>query len=602
MLVSKVEFVNGKPFVSVNGKLHPSVAYTSYFDECADYSAFIKHGYKMFFVNVSFTDLPINNVTGFSPFRTGVFETDVPDYTAFDNLAAEIVSLCPDALIFPRIHLSMPRKWVAAHPKETVRTINGGNRESMYSDAFRRDGTALLSQLVSHIRSSSYAGSIAGWQLCGGTTQEWMHHDLCGSFSEMGMEKFKMWCVEKCGSEPEKIPEKADFAADTLHPDVQKYYRFCSEMTADTVAFFARQLKKMIHNEQIVGVFYGYTAFVSDPLCGLHALGDIIDCPHIDFFSSPCCYDNNRNPGVDWGDMLPVDSLKLHKKLYFVECDIRTHLTRRMQLSRPGEYSDEYYNTHNPDASKTVWCGPETAELSLSALRKTFAHQITKASGLWWFDMWGGWYRDDRLMADLVRMKTVYEQTVNRNTEDFPAPETAFFVDEKAYANYPRGHRFAHSVTGLRVALGNTGIPFDMYSVEDAPEVLHKYKAAVFSAPLPSAAGEKALALCRKMSIPVICPDAHKHLYSTEELRAFLVGAGVHCYNADNNVVYCANGFLGIHTIREGEQIICLPQPCKVTPLFGTQLAECVTDRITLTLPKHATAVFRLLRQLEDTL
>ncbi len=597
MLKSEVAFSGGRPFIRIDGNLYPPVAYTTYFDECGDWSAFIENGYRMFFVNVSFNDLPINNVTGFTPFRVGVFETDVPDYSAFDAMVQSIVEKCPDAFIFPRIHVSMPRAWVLANERETVKTANGGNRESMYSDRFRHDAVQLLSQLVSHIRNAPYAHRIAGYQLCGGTTQEWMHHDLCGSFSALGMEKFRVWALEKYGKETAVIPEKKDFTAEPLLPDVQKYYLFCNEMNARTVAFFAQQLKKMIHCEQIVGVFYGYMNFVNDPLYGLHALGTLIDDPAVDFFSSPCAYDANRNLGADWGDMLPTDSLKLHKKLCFTECDIRTHLTQRMQCARPGEYGDEYYNTLNPDGSKTVWCGPDTVDLSLSAIRKAFARQITKASGLWWFDMWGGWYRDARIMEELQRMKDVYARSAEASPDGLPAAEVAFFADEKAYANFQRGHAFAHTVSGIRVALGNTGIPFDLYMVEDAPRVLHRYRAAVFCAPVPSQAGFDAMHFCRQNNIPFVCPDAQKFVFSTAELRDLLVQAGVHCYNAEGCVVYCDNGFLAVHTVSDGRTVLRLPQKYTVTPLFGTQMMQSETDTLTLHLPKHATAVFRLSQQ-----
>ena len=74
MLRSCIKFKNNKPYVSVDGELYAPLAYTTYFEECGEFSDFIKKGYKMFFVNVSFTDLPINNSTAFSPFLTGVFE------------------------------------------------------------------------------------------------------------------------------------------------------------------------------------------------------------------------------------------------------------------------------------------------------------------------------------------------------------------------------------------------------------------------------------------------------------------------------------------------------------------------------------------------
>ena len=153
MLKSHIEFKNGKPFISVNGELHSPIAYTTYFEECGEFTDFIERGYKIFFINVSFTDLPINNSSGFSPFRTGVFENEKSDYSEFDGIVRGIISECPDALIFPRINIAMPRKWIEENTDETITTANGGNRESFYSEAFLRDGAELLKTLVSHIRS-----------------------------------------------------------------------------------------------------------------------------------------------------------------------------------------------------------------------------------------------------------------------------------------------------------------------------------------------------------------------------------------------------------------------------------------------------------------
>ena len=60
MLKSYIEYKNGNPFINIDGKLHSPLAYTTYFEECGEFYDFIKAGYRMFFVNVSFTDLPIN--------------------------------------------------------------------------------------------------------------------------------------------------------------------------------------------------------------------------------------------------------------------------------------------------------------------------------------------------------------------------------------------------------------------------------------------------------------------------------------------------------------------------------------------------------------
>ncbi len=594
-MISHIEFKNGKPLISVNGELYSPLAYTTYFDECGEYCDFTDSGYRMFFVNVSFTDLPINNFTGFTPFRTGVFEGDEPDYSEFDGIVRRILSECPDAFIFPRINISMPRKWVAENPDETVETMNGGKRESFCSDAFWRDGAEFLKALVSHIRSADYSDRIIGYQLCGGTTQEWMHHDLFGSFSHIGLEKFRKWMLDKYGIENAPIPERKDFDSGRKTEPTSRYGEFCCEMAAKTAQHFAKVLKEYINHEQIVGVFYGYSAFVGDYLFGLHGLHHIIDSPYIDFFSSPCCYDDNRKLGVDWGDMIPVDSVKAHGKLCFIECDIRTHLTKRMQDSRPNEYPDDIYLLTDSEGNKTVWHGPDTPELSIGALRKAFAHQLTKGSGIWWFDMWGGWYHDEKIMAEIRQMKIIAEASMKKNTADYPCSQTVLFIDERAYTNIPRGNPLCNSVNRTRVAMGNTGIPFDICMVEDAPRVLNKYRAAIFTAPIPSESGKAAVELCKALNVSYIQANEEKPFYSTDELRDFLVSSEVHCYNSKDCVVYVGGGYLGIHTGSGCEISINLPKKYRVKPLLGATVPECKTDKITLSMKKYDTAFFELL-------
>ena len=591
---SQIEFKNGTPYINIDGVLHSPLAYTTYFEECGEFSDFIKAGYRMFFVNISFTDLPINNVSGFSPFLTGVFENENPDYDEFDTVVRKIISECPDALIFPRINIAMPRKWIAENPSECVETPSG-MRESLCSEKFLNDGSELLKELVSHIRRADYSASVAGYQLCGGTTQEWMHHDMAGSFSKKSVIMFREWMKEKYNIND--VPEftKDDLFRAGYNETVSRYGEFCCEMAANAVRYFCKVLKDYINNEQVAGVFYGYNAFVNDPLLGLHGLRHIIDSPYIDFFSSPCCYDDNRKLGLDWGDMLPVGTVKNHGKLYFVECDIRTHLTKRMQDSRPGRYPENILLLTDADGNKTVWSGPETKELSVSALRKAFAHQLTKGSGIWWFDMWGGWYHDKEIMTEMKKMKDIADLSQTKSDADFPKAETVVFIDEKAYFNNPKGTHLCNSVNNIRVAMGNTGIPFDLCMTEDAESVLHKYKFAVFTAVLPSESGKAALEMCRQMNIPFIQPDSEKTYIPTAELRGFLVSEGIHCYNTGGNVVYCGGGYVGIHSVNDGIVNITLPEKYKVRQVLGTGFTECKTELISLDMKKHDTVLFELL-------
>ena len=143
--------------------------------------------------------------------------------------------------------------------------------------------------------------------------------------------------------------------------------------------------------------------------------------------------------------------------------------------------------------------------------------------------------------------------------------------------------------------MGNTGIPFDLCMTEDAEKVIDKYKAAIFTAPLPSESGKKAMALCEKMNIPYFFPEGDKIYVSTTELREFLMSKGLHCYNTANNVIYCGGGYIGIHTADAGKVEIRLPEKYRVKALFNTSFKEQDTDVISLDMKKHDTALFELM-------
>ena len=153
MLKSCIKTENGKPRLYINGELTTATAYTAYFVERACYGDFVNAGYRIFFVNVSFTTLPINSTTGFSPFLTGVFDVpDNPDYSEFEREVQKILQLCPDAVIIPRIYISMPKWWVDTHLSECVLSKKGGYREMLFSTSFRQDGAKLMEEFIYHVR------------------------------------------------------------------------------------------------------------------------------------------------------------------------------------------------------------------------------------------------------------------------------------------------------------------------------------------------------------------------------------------------------------------------------------------------------------------
>ncbi|MBO7305034.1 MAG: hypothetical protein J6V09_07425 [Clostridia bacterium] len=598
MLKSFIKTKNGKPTLFIEDKPVAAMAYTTYFTERSCCEDFIKAGYRIFFVNASFTALPINSVaTGFTPFRIGIFEDPVnPDYSEFEPEVRKILKACPDAIIFPRLYVSMPSSWVSAHIDECVPTNKGGYRESLFSEAFRRDGEELIVRFINHIKESDYASRIGGWQICGGQTQEWFHHDYMGSLSESALLPFGKWVKEKFGDTEVKLPKKEDFAFDGIgikhNENARRYAMFCNEKVAETIDFFGKVIKRETDGTQIVGAFYGYSYENNNTvLFGTHGLRCLLDSDSIDFLSSPNAYIEARRFGIDWSDMMPVDSVTAHGKLPFIECDIRTYLTCAIQEARPGEYPDDIYRT---EGGGSVWVGPPTRELSVLALRKSFAHQLTKRAAIWWFDMWGGWYDDPLLMEELKRLKELYDGDLQKKNTEYPRAEVAFFADERGYSNMLCGAPQLSGIPKSRTAMGCTGAPYDTVTVEDAERLLPNYKAAVFPFPLPSEAGKAAISLCKRLNIPYICADWEHYLLSVSEIKEFLKRSGVHFYSEENDIICLGGGYIALHSDRGGKKTLHLPKSCRASAVFGAEESIYTADAIEFELEENGTALFTI--------
>ena len=595
---SCIKIKNGNPTLYVDGAPVPAIAYTTYFQERNRYEDFINAGYRIFFVNVSLTNKPFNSArTGFTSFNVGAFEDpDNPDYSELETYVYQILEKCPDAMIVPRIYVGMPSWWCDAHPEETVLTPKGGNKEMLFSEGYRRDGAELLARMVRHIRKAPYAPSVMGWQICGGQTQEWFHPDHFGSLCPAAEKYFRAWVKEKYGEDNAVLPTREELKGDGVKvvcedENAKRYYEFCNDGVAKTMNHFAKRLKEETNFEQVVGTFYGYCMDFVCPLSGSQGLRFLLDSPYFDYFCAPSSYKKTRRLGIDWKDQFPVDAIKHHGKLPFVECDIRTYLTTSIQDARPGRYPEDIYAQKSTEGAPTLWEGPPTPELSREALRKSFCHQIARGSAIWWFDMWGGWYNDPLLMADLENMKKIY-------TENCPfkpsvlSSEVVFFADERAYEHFHAGIPESGSFARSHIEMGRIGAPYDVQMVEDACDVLPKYKAAIFASPLPSEAGKKAVELCRRLNIPFLQADLEHCVLKYDEIRAFLERAGVHTYVEGKDVIYAGNGYVGIHAATEGEKTIKLPSRFKGTPVFGSDLSACTTDCITLHLEQYETALF----------
>ena len=546
---SCVSDVGGLPTLFVNGEPVPAAAYMTYLEERNDYAAFAEAGYRLFSVPVLFSGRWINAGIDCKPFHDGIFDRkDDPDYSSLDESVRRVLSVCPDAYVFPRLNLSMPLWWIRENPTQTDGT---GRRESLFSLLYRNNITQMLLAVIRHISESDYAPRIIGYQLAGGNTEEWFHFDLNGGYCKNTENAFQDYLRQNAldgdiSGQPDLslLQSEGPYHEDDL---LALYLEFANRSVAELICSLCGAVKKETKGRLVIGTFYGYSLEVSSPLWGTHALKTILGCKNVDFLCSPNSYIGTRDVNLDWTEMYPADSVRLHGKLCMQECDVRTHLTKPLCEAAP-EYDPENRYT------APIWQGLADRSQSLNMIRKSFGRQLVKGNGFWWFDMWGGWYHDPALLTELNHLRKIYTDSLTKKDRKSLA-ELAVFVDESAY-RYMTDCALRSAAFVQRGPLGHFGAPYDAYDVSDFPSVFQKYKAVLFLSACKTGYMRRALRLCAAYDVPYLSITESKTWYTAQELRDFCDKTGVHIYSRTNDLLYVNKNYLVLHASEAGEKAI----------------------------------------------
>ena len=531
---SCVKMLGGVPTLFVNDQPIAQTAYITYLTYNNDYASFAKCGYKLFSMPVYFATRTMSERSQMPPFSAGIFE-DAEDYfDHFDEEIKQILDVCPDAMIFPRVNVNPPIRWDEKNPDEledVPLSEIARKRPCFSSDRWAEEVKRMLTRYIRHIQSASYSANIIGYQIAGGSTDEWFPFDGKGSVGIRSREKYRQYLAESGAEDNE--PE---------------YYRFLERMLARRICEFAHHAKQLTEGKQMIGSFYGYTCECPSRNSLHHALKMVLDCEDIDFLCSPVAYDFARAPGRDHPPHVPVESLKLHGKLYFAENDTRTH------LSRP------FNNT--PHFMRPVWFGPDR-ETSREIMRMHFASTVTHGHASWWFDMWGGWYKDDVYMDTARRALAIAGESLSRNRAS--VSELAVFIDEDAFSYIGSEGFEPDPSVGVRVcketrpALGTSGVPYDLYIASDYEQAKDKYKAVVVLQPYPTALSARITEDAAARGIPCLVIDKHNCGITAAELRSFCEQAGLHLYMHEDAAVFANESYVYFHTAKEGAFHLYLP-------------------------------------------
>ncbi len=530
--VAEVKNKNSGQILYVNGKAVSRLSYMVYYTEKACFDDFAKAGYNLFSIPVFFGTNTISEATHIPPISKGIFDTDTPDYSEFDKNVKAITDVCPDAYILPRVNVSPSREWEILHPDE----LNDTGREPFMecrrfcfaSDIWADEVKRTLKLFNQHIENMPYAKNIIGYHLATGQTEEWMAFDVKGSRGKRSHEKF-----EKSGLEKNEV----------------NYYRFLSDIIADRICEFSKYIKELTDGRLLTGAFYGYTFELLKRGKGHYSLNRVLDCPDVDFLCSPISYANSRKEGRDHGYIVPISSIQNAGKLYFAENDTRTH------LSQPPNDLPHY--------NSPVWYGPD-CETTINIMKMHFAKAITRGHSSWWFDMWGGWFKDKKYMSLLQKMQNISVESLEMSMKS--VAEVAVFVDENSIFNLEDSDpAYKNVVYDIREALGKAAVPYDIYLASDFNKVKDNYKAIISLIPYPTD-------LSKQITGDALLEVTKDNFNITvDELREFYRNAGVHIYCEKQAVIYANESYLFFHSTEDGEYSIELPSDKKLFEVFLEQ-------------------------------
>ena len=589
---SSIENYGGVPTLFINGEPQPALAYMTYFQENNEYESFTLAGYELFSLPVFFSTRGINTLSNISPFEEGIFEIKgEPNFEIFDQNIETILEQNSNAYILPRMNISMPTWWEEENPTEVNITEDGeSKRESFYSEKWRKDAGELVLQFIKHINQSDYRDRILGYQIACGNTEEWFHFDLNGGIgpaAERGFEAFiKQMYPDEVGDYDglPKFKSDNEVITDDLHH--WRFLEFCSLAVADAISYFSGLVKEATNYQLIVGTFYGYGLEVYNSLYGTHALNYLLDNENVDFFCSPNSYQFQRKAGIDWPDMTVTDSMKLHNKFYFAECDIRTSLTKWINDSREGAALEGTYNSE-------LWFGPKTIEDSLQLIRKTFTRQLIKGNGLWWFDMWGGWFENETIMEEMKAYEEIATVALHDKKRESVA-KVAVFTDEAAYQYLNPRSQAGSIVSDARHELGLTAVPYDSYDLNDFESVYKNYEAIIFLSPVVRQEMQQAINLAQESQIATLSINLQTPELSVKQLRDFYKDNEIHIWCKTDDVIYVNDNFIAVHAATSGKKTLNLDRERNITQLLPQETNSFKSDQITVEMNEYETILFRL--------
>lgn len=364
---------------------------------------------------------------------------------------------------------------------------------SLVSLKLRSDTAAALRELTKHVESSDAGKAVIGYHVAGSNDGQWFHWERLNDddlhladYSPGAVESFREWlqrryagdvdALRKAWSQPAltfatAVPPSGErmwadgFVLDPqTQGDIADFSRFHSEGVAETVSGLASVIKEATPRPMLCGTYY------EDITCNSNshiALGLHLASESIDYLAGPAAY-GIRMPGCQGAVRSVFGSTLLHGKTYLTEQDWRSFKS----------YPD------SPD-NNFAWGRTETAEAHNAMVRRECGMMLALGLGTWWYDMSGGWFRDDGIMSGIAEALGAFQR--DQQIDDPPRADLAVFVSEDSnHWIAPKAQGFARyqGVVDQVHQLNTSGVPYRLYLQSDLPDPgLPDHKAYLFLNP-----------------------------------------------------------------------------------------------------------------------
>ena len=442
--------------------------------------------------------------SGPGPGRTGPY-----DFSTVEARFGRVLAADPKALFHLRIYLEMSEPqsqwWHDLYPDEREILSDGTpHRQSFASEVWRAQAKGFLRAYIAHLGKIGLLDRVVSYQVGAGHTGEWVKgklsmSDLTGDYSKPMRRHFQSWLREryknddtalrKSWNNPSvsfasaEVPsgreqletKQAVFRDPKREQNVVDYYRCLADLCGGLVVDFCRTVKDATGGKALAGAFFGYlmelawnagffgegpdSPYSTYQRSGHLGLGQVLESPDVDFLVSPYSY-GFRGIGGEGCSMLPTESLRLHKKLYILEDDTRTHTDTDPAYGRA-----------------------RTLAESQAVLRRNFGYVATHGHGIWWLVNKGA--MDSSLEPAFRPMLKEFQRlgAFAFETDRSPSADIAVLLDDESFFYETlRNELDVPLIFHQRlVGLPRLGAPYDVYLLDDFVKGrLRPYKLYVF--------------------------------------------------------------------------------------------------------------------------